>query len=316
MSIVVTAIESDQHWHALRDQVVGASEAPALVGEHPYLTYWALWARKSRKLPVIDDNDAMERGRYLEPVAVQMIRDRHPEWDVVAAREHYADHEFGIGATPDLIVHDPERGRGVIQIKSVEPGIFRRTWRSDSDAIRPPIWIAIQALMEAHLTGAQWAAVAPLVVDFGINCPVIEVPLHAGIVNTIKTEALPFWQKVFEGREPDPDYRRDHALIRAALAKEDGSEIDLSNDNELPLLLDDREAALRIAKDAKERADAINAELLHKLGNAAVGRFNGGMISAKTINRKAYQVAASSYRKLTVSRDHGSDHARDHAKRA
>src|SRR4051794_23031293 len=84
MSTVVTAIQSDEHWHALREQVIGASEAAALVGEHEYLTYWALWARKSRKLPPIEDNDAMERGRYLEPVAVKMIRDKNPTWDVWA----------------------------------------------------------------------------------------------------------------------------------------------------------------------------------------------------------------------------------------
>ena len=47
--------------------------------------------------------------------------------------------------------------------------------------------------MEAELTGAKWAAVAPLVVDYGIECPVIDIPLHAGIVETVKNEALTFW---------------------------------------------------------------------------------------------------------------------------
>jgi hypothetical protein len=237
-------------------------------------------------------------------MAHQWIKDHNPTWDVVDPKAHWADHEFGIGATPDLLADDPERGPGVIQIKSVEPSVFRTSWRGDSDVVRPPVWIAIQALVEAELVGAKWAAVAPLVVGYGIQCPVIDIPLHAGILETIKTEALAFWQKVLKGEEPNPDYRRDHELIRAALRKEDGSEIDLSQDNELPGLLDERDTALRIVKDAKQQADAINAALLHKLGAAAIGWLKGGgYISAKTINKKAYSVAATSYRQLRVSRE-------------
>lgn len=303
MSVTCTAITSDDQWHALRAKVIGASEAGALVGEHEYLSYWGLWARKSGKLPAIDDNESMVRGRYLEPVAAEWIRDRNPTWDVVRPFAHYADHEFGIGATPDLLADDPERGPGVIQIKSVAPSVFRKTWRGDSDGIRPPVWIAIQALVEAELTGAKWAAVAPLVVDYGIECPVIDIPLHAGIIETIKQEALTFWVNVLNNCEPDPDYKRDHELIRKALAKEDGSEIDLSNDNELPDLLDDRETAMRIAKDVKDKIDEINGRLWHKLGNAAVARFNGGMISGKTVHKKAYSVEATSYRQLRVTRE-------------
>jgi YqaJ-like viral recombinase domain len=311
MSINIVAISSDDQWHALRRQVVGASEAGALLGEHEYLTYWALWARKSGKLPPQDDTGAMDRGRRLEPVAVQMLRDRYPRWDITAERVHYSDAEFGIGATPDAIVDDPDRGRGVIQIKSVAPSVFRKHWRGDSDAVRPPLWIAIQALMEAELVGASWAAVAALVVDHEIDLHLVEVPMHRGIVNTIKSEALTFWQAVLAGREPDPDYRRDAALIRAALTLEDGSEIDLSHDNELPALLAHRETVIAEAKKFDDERKTIDAQLLHRLGNAAIGRFNGGYISAKTIRKKAYEVKATSYRQLRVVRDHGvgsSDH--------
>jgi putative phage-type endonuclease len=302
MSIVITAIESNEQWHALRKPVVGASEAGALVGEHPYITYWGLWAGKSGKLPPIEDNEAMERGRYLEPVAVKFIRDRNPDWEIIAPREHYADREFGIGATPDLLAHDPARGRGVIQIKSVQPSVFRQEWRGESDRLMVPTWIAIQALMEAYLTKSSWAAVAPFVVDYGIQCPVIDIPLHPPIIETLKTEAVEFWSRVIRAEEPEPDFRRDAALIRAALAREDGTEIDLSDDNELPMLLDHRDVVIAEAKKFDDERKAIDAALLHKLGNAAIGRFNGGYVSAKTVNRKAYEAAATSYRLLRVSR--------------
>ena len=310
----ITPITSDEQWHGLRRKVVGASEAGALVGEHEYLTYWGLWARKKGKLPPVQDNEAMERGRYLEAVAVKMIRDRNPTWDVIQPDAHYADEQCGIGATPDLIVHDPERGQGVIQIKSVAPSVFRKAWRDD----KPPTWIAVQALIEADLTGSTWAAVAPLVVDYGIELPIIDIPLHAGIVDTVKTEALAFWELVFSDREPDPDYRRDSALIRAALGPEDGSEIDLSQDLEVVLMLSAREALMeRIKADERDKAE-IDGRLVHRMGNASVARFNGGRITLKTVNKPAYSVKASSSRQLRVLRDHDGDrsnHARDHDKR-
>ena len=63
MTVEITAISSNEQWHLLRSTVVGASEAGALVGEHEYLSYWGLWARKSGLLPAPDDSGAMERGR-------------------------------------------------------------------------------------------------------------------------------------------------------------------------------------------------------------------------------------------------------------
>jgi YqaJ-like viral recombinase domain len=303
MTVVITPIENNEQWLALKLKVLGASEIAALFGVHEYLTYYGLWARKSGRIPPQPDNEAMERGRLLEPVAVEVIRDRYPQWRVTVPHEHYADHEFGIGATPDLLVHDPERGQGVVQIKSVAPSVFRRAWRSDSDAIRAPIWIVIQALMEQHLTGAQWAAVAPMVVDHRIDLEVIDVPEHPAIVEHAKSESIKFWEIVFSGREPDPDYKRDGELIRAMLRQDDGSEIDLSGYNDMPDLVAQRETALAMAKQFKEEADDISAQLLHRMGTASFGRFNGGYLSAKTVNRPAYQVKASSYRQLRVVKD-------------
>jgi hypothetical protein len=303
MTVTVTAIENKAQWQALRSPVIGASEAAALAGVHEYLTYYGLWAKKSGKLPRDDtDTGAMERGRRLEPVAIEVIRDRWPNLHLDVPHAHYADHEFGIGATPDLLAHDAERGPGVIQIKSVAPQIFRHAWRGDADAVTPPIWIVIQALMEAELTGAKWAAVAALVIDHEIDLHMIEVPMHPGIVENIKTEALRFWEMVLQGREPDPDFKRDGALIRALLNKDDGSEIDLSGFNDIGELLDQRDFAKANAERYRQEKETIDAQLLHRLGNASIGRFAGGYISAKMVNRKAYSVAASSYRQLRVVR--------------
>ena len=173
-----------------------------------YLTYWGLWARKSGKLPPVEDNDAMERGRRLEPVAVDMIRDRYPTWDVVVPpREHYADHEFGIGATPDLIVHDPERGQGVIQIKSLRHPFFGSTWRGESDAVKVPDLDCDPGADGGRPDGIEMGGGGGAGGrSWNYTCISTIFPCIR-IVETIKTEALAFWQLVLSGAEPDPDYQ-------------------------------------------------------------------------------------------------------------
>ena len=302
MSIQYTDIKSSEQWHSLRRGVIGASETGALFGVHDYLSYWTLYQKKRGMLPETADDGAMERGRRLEPVALDMLRDRYPEWGVHAPKKHYAEHEFGVGATPDAFATDPVRGGGLLQIKSVAPSAFRQNWRGDSDAVQPPLWIALQAMQEAWLTGARWAAVVALVVDHEIDLHVIEVPVRPDVIEKIKDAALTFWKRVLEGREPEPDYGRDGEAIRKVLREDDGGEIDLSADNEIYGLVAQRATVKALVAEYEYEAKAIDAQLLHKLGNAAVGRFNGGTISAKTIHRAAYQVKASQYRQLRVTR--------------
>ena len=56
-----------------------------------------------------------------------------------------------------------------------------------------------------------------------------------------------FWRNVEQGVEPEPDYERDADVIRAMWRKETEplAEIDLSDNNIIPLLLEER-AALQI----------------------------------------------------------------------
>ena len=50
---------------------------------HDYLTPFELWARKSGLVTAdVADNPAMRRGRLLEPVALQMLKEERPEWTV------------------------------------------------------------------------------------------------------------------------------------------------------------------------------------------------------------------------------------------
>lgn len=304
MAIERIPITDRATWLALRTRDVTASAAAALLGAHPYLSAYALWAEKTGLMPPDGEaNEAMERGTELEPVARRWIAKKNPRWKITEPAAYYRDPAARLGATPDCFAEDPERGLGVLQIKSVEPSAFRRNWRGESGAIEPPLYAVIQAIVEAHLTGAAWAGVAALVVGHGIELSIVDVPLHAGIIERVRSETAAFWRMVESGKAPDPDYGHDGAILAAVYAEADGSEIDLRGDNEIGGLLAERAAISADMSIAKKRADEIKAALLHKFGTASLIRVPGGVVTAKTVRRKSYTVADTSYRDIRFRPD-------------
>lgn len=309
--IEVLQPKTREEWLALRSPFVGASEAPALLGAHPFMTGYALWALKSGAVPGDkSESQPMKRGRLLERVAVDLIGEDHPTWrlesNAMPGGKIYRDPALRLSCTPDLFAIDPERpGFGCVQIKSVEVSQYAKKWHDENREISPPLYAAVQAIIEAKLTGAAWCAVAPLVIGFGIDVPVIDVPLHGGVFARVQSEVAAFWRMIDEGRKPYPDYARDSTLIEDLYAPT-GEIVDLSKANELPVLADER-AALSAAKStAEKRLKEIKAEILVKLDGASAARIaDGRLITAKRIERAGYSVNPTSWIDVRIKRASG-----------
>jgi YqaJ-like viral recombinase domain len=301
---------SREEWLALRKSTIGASEVAALLGVHPWLTPYQLWARKSGLIPEAEETPAMRRGRILEAVAIDFLREERPEWTIMAnsipGGTLYRDPDAGLSCTPDALVLREIAGFGPCQIKSVEPHVFNRTWVPDNARAGPqaPIYVEIQAIQEATLTGASWACVGALVVWHGIDLYLIEIGLHAGIMARIRREAAEFWRRVRENDPYQPDYGRDGDVIRSLYADDSGGEIDLSSNERAIKLVAAREGLKRIEAaggDAVKERKRIDAEIIHLLGNAARGTLaDGRVIEAKTIFKKSFTVEPTVFRSIKI----------------
>ena len=297
--------DSRNHWLALRSNDITASAAGALFGVHDYQTPFGLWALKTGRAPEgANETAAMKRGRLLEPVVIDLVRDERPDWKISPnGGVYYRDPAARLGATPDAFIDAPDRdGRGVLQIKTTERSVFARKWVGDGGAIEPPIWIAMQALIEAELTGSKWAAVAVMTVGFGLDLHIVEVPMTPGLMDTVRAKVAEFWRMVDEGREPPADYARDGAALAQVYAHDDGSTIDLAGDNELTFLLEERARLSAERKAHDERLDVIRNEIIAKIGPHASATLNGWIISAKTITKKPYTVTPKPYRDIRPKR--------------
>lgn len=300
------SIRNAAAWHRHRQRDVTASVAGALLGLHEWISPYELWALKSGLIDADpEESEAMKRGRLLEPVAVQLLGELRPTWGIVhnsgAGMRYFRDAASRLGGTPDVLADDPDRGPGVVQIKSVERSTFRRKWEQEDGSIEPPTWIAVQAIVEAYLTGSQWAAVAPLVIGHGIELPIIDIPMIPGVIERVAAESRAFWQMVESGEEPIPDYSRDAGVIDRLYSADDGDEVDLSQDERIHTLVVER-AGVRRALAANEKAAAeIDAEIKARMKGASIAYLKGGKrITWKMQRRPGPDGRAALFRVLRV----------------
>jgi predicted phage-related endonuclease len=304
--VSVIPCPDDSVWRGLRANDVTASVGSALLGEHEWETPFSLFTSKTGNARDSEETPPIRRGRLMEPVAVKVIKEDHPDWTVLhnngVDRVYFRDRKARVGATPDVVAFCPKRGKGNVQIKSVERSIFSRKWLKDGIA-EPPLWIAVQSIIEAKLTGAQWAAVAPIVVGHGIEVPLIEIPLDNSdaIMGQLKAAVADFWARVERNDPPPADYVKDGDAIARLYANDDGSTIDLTGWNRGPELAAEDAVLAAEIKERQDKRKAIKAEIVEKIGHSSIAMMDGTVFAtAKTVRKKAYEVKATEYRDIRI----------------
>ena len=304
MSIEILRPSSRDDWLATRRQSVGASEVGALLGVHPWISGFELFAKKTGKITDDSDSPALRRGRMLEQVAVQMIAEERPDWKLqpnpMPGGEFYRDGEVRLSCTPDLFVEeDGQIGYANCQIKSVQSSVFRKEWRDEAGELMPPLYAVVQSLVEARLTGSARAYVAALVVDYGIDVHIIEIPMHQAVVDRAIQATRDFWAMIDRGEEPPIDYARDGEAIERMFAADDGSEVDLSGNERAAAIRQQRTLTASFIKQHEATKKELDAEMQHILGNHSAGIFaDGKKVTWRTINRKGYEVNPTTFRQM------------------
>lgn len=295
-------------WLDARKQDVTASVAGALLGVHPYQTPYALWASKSGRVADDDqDSPVLRRGRLLEPVAIELLREDRPDWTIEYRRDnaYFRDPAARIGATPDAFATRPDIfGQGIVQVKTVAEEKFRREWiDAETGEVVLPLWIAVQAVVEATLTGATWACVAVMVIGRGIDLQNVDIPLDAGarVMNRLHREVREFWRMVEAGEEPPIDWNRDGAAVAEVYRDSMPDRKDLTASTELDVEVSKFVQAKEIAGDNFKVIDLLRPKILHALGAAEAGFTLNWNISARTSVRTGTDGRAVKSRLLKIT---------------
>lgn len=284
-------------WLALRRQDVTASDIAVVVGASPYKSAMRLWAEKTGDIGEQEDNAAMRRGRWLEQAVLRACRDETDWLQITQPNVYLRDPEKRIGATPDAIATDAE-GELLIQCKVIARPVYERDW-----AVEAPLHYQLQTLTEAMLWGAPRAFLAVLVIDtFSAELKVHPVPRHPEAEAKLVEAVARFWAEIEAGKEPSADYSRDGEVIRKLFGPKDGIEpLDLTGDNLMTSILEERAGLKSVVKNAEERLEELDAEIIHKLNGATSAICDGWKISHSMTHRNAYTVPEKSYPVLRVN---------------
>jgi len=299
MPIEWIPITSEQQWLALRADDITASKMGAVFGLDPFTSRLEYWNHLRGVLPLAEPNeDIAARGRWFEPAVHRAISEKYPDWTFEKGTVYLRDAEAGIGATPDYFIATPERKRGILECKTVAPLAWERNW---DDGV--PLYVSLQLATCMMLDESDFGIVAALIID-PYKPRLIDFPLderHAKTEERIRSGAAAFWRDVKAGTEPTPDFARDLDLIKRLVPRERAeSVLDLRADNRLPTLCATvLDASQEISKQQK-RKDEAEAEIRAMAGDNEITLAHDYVIKLRTVHRKAYSVAETSYRPLKI----------------
>jgi predicted phage-related endonuclease len=274
-----------------RRKHVGASEVAALFDASPYLTRFELWHRKNGTISTPDfmadgmpNNERIEAGIRLEPAIIAWACDR---WGYVRRETpKHLSNGSGLGGHPDQCVTCPERGPGILEIKTAD-WLVAKKWGGE-----PPLHYLLQNQSYQGLEKVAWGDVVVLVGGNQLvrHCYDFRPKLYA----EIEARVVTFWQSVRANDPPPPDFARDGAALAEVLGEPTDEVIDLRHDNAADHLACEYLAVKAAAKEATDRADEIKCELLLKIGDA--GR---ALLPAHVIG--ANQTKGSPDKEITVT---------------
>lgn len=290
-------ITNELQWLELRKPFFNASHIAALFGAHPFTTVAQIVAEKRGLLPPQEDTTLLRRGRKLESVAASEAKEQRKDWTIFKANELLCDRELRLAATPDYYIDRfSDQKRGVLELKVVSSGVFARDW----DEMIPPLHVLLQLQAQMLLDNSDFGAIGALIIgEHEFDCRVYEVPRHAPTEQKILDAVKRFWADFDAGRAPEFDFIKDKAAIRALYpAHLAGKHVEMSHDNRLYELLQQRQQLVDENKAVGDQLEAVNNEIISKIGDAETISCGAWHVSYRLQHRKEYVVHATSYRVL------------------
>jgi predicted phage-related endonuclease len=260
-----------------RQSVVGASEVAALFDQSPWLTRFELYHRKVGSIAVpefnavIDGTPENERiyfGVKLEPVIIDAACER---WGYQRQdTPKRLDNGAGLGGHPDALVACPERGAGILEVKTAD-WLVAKKWGDE-----PPAHYLLQSQAYQGLAGVTWGDMIVLV--GGNQLLRFQYDFRPKLYAGIERRVAEFWDDVRAGREPAVDYARDGAALVEAIGAPDETLADLRDNLDAEQEALDWIAARRRRDEAITDMDAAKARLIERIGAAGTALLPGHRI--------------------------------------
>lgn len=85
-------------WKDMRRKSITATDLPVIMQISEYTTPYQLWSRKIGLIPDVIENDAMRRGKELEPIALQKYHDVNPLYKMSPAIVTHSEYPWAMAS--------------------------------------------------------------------------------------------------------------------------------------------------------------------------------------------------------------------------
>ena len=296
-----------EKWLIVRKKSIGASDSAAILGLNSYSSPLSVYLDKKNLIPEDDEeNIAAELGLELE----NFMRRKFIKWmvknedlDITVKEVPYILQHNNIDfftTTLDGIFKHPVKDKCILEIKTTTE-FNREQWKDDE----VPDKFYIQVQHQLMVTGWHWVYLIYLIGNRSIGVKIIE--RNEEVIKKMAKIDKDFWINFVEKNIPpapiglDSDNKALKILYPNETPKV-GIELTGKEEAEIILMMgivDKQKEIEKIAKKENERAKQI---IKAKIGVNEYMIANGRKITFKTIEKEAYTVKGSSYRKLHIGK--------------
>lgn len=282
-----------------RRAFVGGSDISKIIGCSPYGDAFSLYLEKTGELdPLEIETKVQRRGKILEPAIIEMARDEG--YALLPGRYASIDGSPHFRAQIDA-TQGTDGGRfAPVEIKSASEHT-RGKWGPTGTDEAPTAYCA-QLHWQMMAMDAPFGRIVALLGADDLRVYTIE--RDPKIDEFLLAQAGEFWQRVQERRPPDVDYA--HPSIGDTLARLFNNPRATEIVQATPAILSWRDVLVDAQRKAKEYEgviDGAKAHLLHFMGNAAlIDMLDGQVYERKTVKRKGYTVADTTYITATLKK--------------
>ena len=279
LRLVNTTQLSRQEWLDVRKHGLGSSDAAAAVGLNPYKSPLELWLEKTGRDAELakpdpnDTNSPVYWGTQLEPiVATAYTQQTGRKVRRVNAVLQHPEHPWMLANLDREVV-----GANDVQILECKTAGEHgaRLWKNGV-----PEYVHLQVQHQLAVTGKAAADVAVLL--HGQELQVHRIERDNALIQTLIRLEARFWDYVTSVTPPPADGTASAAsALQCLYPRDNGTELDLSQDSNLSALFMDLKEAKAQADKFKKLEEAFKQKLQEVLGEATKARFASGSISWK-----------------------------------
>ena len=262
-------VAGSPEWHAERRNGIGGSEVGTILGLNPYESAYALWAKKTDRIPSeIEENWAIRFGKAFEDPILQLWQEEHPEWEVFTTGTYADEYCEYRHANPDALARHRETGEWmVIEVKTA-----RSTW----DDV-PPSYIA----QVQHYMGVLKIQRGVIVAVAGMTWNEYEVPYNQLMIDAQNAALADFWRSIQTDTKPAWDGAE--STYNAVRIQYDEIE---SRDVELGMLGFDLVNAQKIADRAYYDLNLLKSKVLDTMGTAKWATVTSEGVTTRVASRQ------------------------------